>query len=206
MAPSTSKRRSFGCLYITGAVILLLVIGFAVADPEEVPREYLEPISSQEEIAQFAAQQLNRLQAQSFADGVEYCGMIYENREGELSSSKAFRGDNGSCDFEFEWGGELNPVASFHTHGGHDVDYDNEAPSVLDVQEDIRNQVDGYIATPGGRLWRVDWREEYAELVCGEKCLKQDPDYEPCDAYPVAERYTVKGLERRTENDPDQCR
>lgn len=203
--PTPPRKRSYGCFYIIAAVIAVLVVYDLIQEAMYEPREYVEPINSKDVIAQYAAQQLNQLQAKSFADGVEYCGMIYENSEGTLSTSEVFKGDDGTCDFHFEYGGALNPVASFHTHGGYDVEYDNEAPSLIDIEEDIKNQVDGYIATPGGRLWRVDWREEYAEQVCGERCLTQDPDYRPCPAYPVKAKYTTRSLESRIDNDPDRC-
>ena len=186
-------------------MIALLVVVDLIEDTNGEPREYIAPINSQDVIAQFAANELNALQRKSFAEGVEYCGMIYETRDGKLVHEEISKGDSSSCDFGFEYGGDYNPVASFHTHGGFDPDYDNEVPSAIDIEEDIKNQVDGYIATPGGRLWRVDWREQYAEQVCGERCLKQDPKYVPCPAYPVKQKYTLESLESRIENDPDRC-
>lgn len=205
MVHSAPKKRPYGCLIITAIVVALFAIGFAVKRSSDDERVYIAPISSHAEIASFAKAKLDSLQAQSFAAGVEYCGMIYENRDGELSSTETFKGDDGTCDFEFEWGGDLNPVASYHTHGAHSFDYDNEAPSLIDLEEDFKNKVDGYIATPGGRLWRIDWKARQAVQVCGLDCVTQDPDFQPCLAYPVERTYTLETLESRIENDPDRC-
>lgn len=199
------KKRSYGCLLIVAAVIAMVTIGELVNETTEEPRDYIAPLSTQEEMADFARETLDRLQEQSFASGAEFCGMIYEDEQGRLSATEVTRGDNSACNFSFKWGDGINPVASFHTHGGFHIDYDNEVPSVLDMEQDIKNRVEGFISTPGGRLWRVDWQKERADLVCGEKCLKQDPAYRPCPAYPIAQSYTIEQLKKRSENDPDKC-
>ena len=186
-------------------MIAAVVIGQFFTEATDEPREYVAPLSSDEEIADYARATLDRLQRQSFASGTEFCGMIYEDGQGRLSATEVTRGDHSACNFSFEWGGENNPVASFHTHGGFHIDYDNEVPSVLDMEQDIKNRVDGFISTPGGRLWRVDWQKERADLMCGEKCLKQDPAYRPCPAYPIERSYTVEQLKKRSDNDPDKC-
>lgn len=195
-----------GCFGMAAALFLVfMVIGFFLDEDGEIERVYAEPQSAQEEIDQFAKQKLDALQKRSFASDVEYCGMIYEDRRGNLSSTPAFRGDDATCDIEFEYGGNLNPIASFHTHGAYNYDYDNEAPSLIDMEADIGNKVDGYIATPGGRMWRIDWRDKRAILICGARCLEQDPNYRPCKGYPVKSEYSLEGLRERIENDPDRC-
>ncbi len=83
------------------------------------------------------------------------------------------------------------------THGAYSLDYDSEAPSPDDLIGDIAEGVDGYIATPGGRLWFNDASARRAILLCGPGCLRADPDFRPDPEYPVASRYSLMGLRRR---------
>ena len=89
------------------------------------------------------------------------------------------------------------PVASFHTHGRHSDQYDGEVPSTIDIQSDIASGLDGYIATPGGRLWFIDHEQGVARLACGPGCLTQDPSYVPCPGDTIASSYTIEELTRR---------
>ena len=44
---------------------------------------------------------------------------------------------------------------------------------------DFEEGTNGYVSTPGGRLWFVDGRAREASLICGPRCLTQDPFYVP---------------------------
>ncbi len=101
--------------------------------------------------------------------------------------------------------GGMAPLASFHTHGSHSSDYDSEVPSLTDIQSDISSQTDGYVSTPGGRFWHIDWRKQRAQMVCGEGCLPQDPNYTPCPADALAQQYTLADLNRRARQPVRQC-
>lgn len=200
-----SERRKDGCLLTVCAVVGILVVLNIASKNLLEEREYIPPISSQKEIQSFAKKQLESLQKRSFIAGVEYCGMIFEDTEGKLTTSEVTRGDEASCGYTFEWPAGQNPVASFHTHGGYDTDYDNESPSLTDLEQEIQDRVDGYISTPGGRFWHIDWQAERAVQVCGEGCLTQDEKYVPCPAYLPAREYNAKTLNDRMENDPGEC-
>ena len=68
-------------------------------------------------------------------------------------------------------------VASFHTHGGYMAGYDNEVPSIIDLESERAHGLRGYVATPGGRFWLVDGPKSKVELLCGPKCLPWDPRF-----------------------------
>ena len=97
------------------------------------------------------------------------------------------------------------PVASFHTHGRFSIRYDGEVPSVVDIQSDVASRTDGYVATPGGRFWHIDYKTAVATLICGEGCLTQDPRYRSCRDDQIAQTYTIAELEERFRNGPTQC-
>ncbi len=109
----------------------------------------------------------------SIAENVEYCGYVGFNADGQLIASKPTLGDEGSCLSD-------DPVhievitASYHTHGGHSLDYFNEVPSGEDMEGDADEGIDGYVATPGGRLWYIDTVDMTASQLCGIGCLPRD--------------------------------
>ncbi len=131
----------------------------------------------------FAKKTLAFLQERSFANNREYCGYIGVDakRDPNLAvqyiASPAKRGRKGSCmtqavprDFQV--------LASYHTHGAYSEDFDSELPSSDDLLSDIEEGIDGYIATPGGRLWFSNSQLGRVELICSEACLPQDPNYQ----------------------------
>ncbi|MEO1745494.1 MAG: DUF4329 domain-containing protein, partial [Pseudomonadota bacterium] len=124
-------------------------------------------------VSSFATALLDTLQPQSIAGDREYCGYILRNRDGTLSSTPVSRGRKTFCDLP-----PPSPavVASYHTHGGHDPDYNNEFPSSRDILTDVSDGIDGYVSTPAGRVWRVDHRRQRAVQVCGVSCVTADPD------------------------------
>ena len=48
-------------------------------------------------------------------------------------------------------------VATFHTHGSYSPEFENELPSLSDVLGDFSQRIDGYVATPAGRVWLNDF-------------------------------------------------
>lgn len=70
------------------------------------------------------------------------------------------------------------PVASYHTHGAFEYETPAKFPSVSDLEADEAEGVDGYITTPGGRLWYVDGVDQIASQMCGIGRLTQDPNFE----------------------------
>ena len=189
-------------LIACAAVWAIVTFRLANREPEYAPREI---VAAPAAVQEYARQQLNDLQRSSFANQREYCGVIVEDEAGTLSTLEIFEGDIASCSYRNDGRVGVQPVATFHTHGGASVQYDDEAPSFQDFQSDLATRLDGYIATPGGRFWRIDWQSQTANLVCGEGCLTQDPNYQPCPAYEPEQQYDIKRLQRRFRNVPDRC-
>ncbi|MGB3712100.1 MAG: DUF4329 domain-containing protein [Erythrobacter sp.] len=159
--------------------------------------EALVATVSQAEVQRFARQQLESLQPRSFAEDLELCGIVFETSEGELGASRPSSGNAASCDLSYFDEPGMVPVASFHTHGRHSRQYDGEVPSLVDIQSDIASGLDGYVSTPGGRLWHIDHERREAHMVCGAGCLTQDPRYEPCVGDRIEEAYTLATLRNR---------
>lgn len=134
--------------------------------------------------------QLAHLQRRSFETGYEYCGYLGRTPDGRLRFTKIRRGDFTGCTPRWPPGDEMEPVASIHTHGAYDHEVPAEFPTVIDMDSDRREGVDGYIATPGGRLWFIDGQARTARQLCGLGCLPQDPDFSPGDDGVIARNYT----------------
>lgn len=149
---------------------------------------------SAEEIA-FARAVFTELQEASIRQNREYCGYIAYDSAGNLVSTEAKRGRKTSCRPRIEPAG-WTVVASFHTHGAYAEDYDNEVPSVTDVEGDMEEKVNGFVATPGGRFWAINGTTGDIRLICGPRCLPWDPRFVP-DYEPPAESYSLDALKRR---------
>ena len=90
-------------------------------------------------------------------------------------------------------------LASLHTHGGFSDKYDNEVPSVDDVQGDFDAGIDGYVGTPGGRVWLIDYDAQIARQLCNVLCITSDPENDPDDAGFVPQTFTLPELRERFE-------
>ncbi len=135
------------------------------------------------------------LQLLSFAKRREYCGVIGHDAEGRLVASLARAGAQASCDLE--WPGDIRVTASYHTHGAFDAGFVNELPSDTDMRSDRELGVNGWIATPGGRLWHVDHKAMVARQVCGVNCLPVAPGFYKSHSGHVAKSYDYPALLRR---------
>ena len=123
-----------------------------------------------------AMEVLADLQQPSFDENREFCGYIGLNAEGELVASDATPGTLDSCLADDPV--EIEVIfASYHTHGAFSEDYFNEVPSGEDMESDEAEGIDGYVATPGGRLWYIDTERMVASQICGLGCLPVDPDF-----------------------------
>ena len=152
---------------------------------------------TQEEVQAFARDQLNALQQQSFASDIELCGINLERSDGSLGASPPRQGDEASCGISYFDEPGMRPLASFHTHAAQNAAYDSEVPSLQDLASDASSGMDGYVATPGGRFWRVDWSGPTAIQICGPGCLAQDPRYQPCPGFEPEQRYSYEDLAAR---------
>ena len=139
--------------------------------------EARERIVSTSELTDYARETLADIQTRSIRNNQEYCGVIFEDEQGNLQTSTIYPGERAAC--ALDWGVPLgnHVVASFHSHGGFDTQYASEIPSSLDLATDIDARIDGFVGTPGGRIWHNQWQEEATELLCGEGCLETDPRY-----------------------------
>ncbi len=144
-----------------------------------------------------ARQVLLQLQPRSFSENLEYCGYIGRMPDGRLMATEVTRGDAWGCLSRGDESRFVEVVASFHTHAAFDRAADSEVPSSDDMYGDIEEQVNGYVATPGGRLWYIDHRRQVATQVCGLGCMGQDPNFVPGDAGPIAQSYGLQDLLRR---------
>lgn len=119
---------------------------------------------------------LNQLQPLSFDANREYCGFIGYDDQGRLRAGRARGGGRDDCTPRLPVGLEI--IASYHTHGGFDPGADSEIPSVDDIEADEADGVDGWVATPGGRLWYIDTQDMVVSQICGLECLHSDPTFQ----------------------------
>lgn len=123
----------------------------------------------------FAKKWLGQLQQQSFTQNREFCGYFGYTTSGRFAATRPRAGAQDSCDLI--WTHKMQIFASYHTHGAFDRQSYSEFPSSLDMETDNQDGIDGYIATPGGRLWFVDSQRMVSRQLCGLGCLPQDPDF-----------------------------
>lgn len=198
MNPSTTR-----IIYALCAIAFVAIVARAYMNVKGT--DALQPQLSQSEVQAFAKEQLDALQPRSFSDNLELCGIIFETSDGELGVSRPSDGDEASCDLSYFDEPGMVPVASFHTHGRHSRQYDGEVPSLIDIKSDIASGLDGYIATPGGRLWHIDHEAQVARMVCGPGCLTQDPSYQPCRGDAIAQSYSIASLQERFAQESPDC-
>ncbi len=135
-------------------------------------------------------------QQRSFVEDVEFCSYLAEDANGALVFTETVKGDRFGCTPEVP--DNLTPIASFHTHGAYDAEIPSEFPSSDDLRADADEGVDGYVATPGGRLWYIDGDALIARQLCGVGCLVQDPDFRTGDDGVIETEYNyrqIKALE-----------
>lgn len=155
------------------------------------------PLESQptgDELA-FVTALLTEMQRNSFARNREACGYIGRDPQGRMQASRINIGDEASCYLPALPAG-MRPLASVHTHGRYSPYYASEFPTVQDMMTDAEDGIDGYISTPGGRLWYVDTDTMTVRQLCGRGCLPQDPAYRPQDDGPVRDIFTIRDLQR----------
>lgn len=145
-------------------------------------------------------QRLAPLQMLSFVTDLEYCGYLGRDDRDRPVFTRIQRGDHDSCTPLAEDQPD-RLVASLHTHGSYDPEVPAEFPTVLDMDSDHDEGVNGYVSTPGGRLWYIDSRAMIAVQLCGLACLPQDPRFHPGDDGVIADRYTRAQLQALEDGD-----
>lgn len=143
-------------------------------------------------------QTLADLNVLSFEEGIEFCGYVGFTAEGELAVSPPTRGDESSCLSDDPVNLDLL-TASYHTHGNFSTEYSSETPSGDDMEGDEEEGIDGWVATPGGRLWYIDTTDMVTFQVCGIGCLPMDPDFIEGDDGFIAESYSYDEIVERLE-------
>ena len=100
---------------------------------------------------------------------------------------------------------DFEAIASYHTHAAYSDDMDSEVPSVDDLEIDFEEGVNGYVATPGGRVWLNLVNEGRTILLCGPGCVYVDPGFRPCLLLLPGEEYTTGTLRVRERRDTGEC-
>ncbi len=177
---------------------IVSVIGFCVAltacAPTPPPTQQRAALS-QGFVSQAVAF-LDGLQPRSIAENREYCGYFGRDGSGAFVASTPKRGGSDFCDLDIsEHGYEV--LASYHTHAAFDTDTFNEVPSDVDLLSDMGDDVYGFVATPGGRIWLTNPDTRSARQLCGIGCVTSDPQFIRGDAGPIAQSYTLRELRRQ---------
>ncbi len=126
----------------------------------------------------------------------EVCGYVVRRPSGELESTKVSWGTFASC-ASLPVPPGVQVIASWHTHAAWAEGYDGEVPSITDVEGDMSQNINGWVSTPGGRLWFVNGQTGHIHQVCGRDCLPSDPNFFPEEHGPVDKNYTLDGLYAR---------
>ena len=145
----------------------------------------------------FARNFLDTIQARSIRERREYCGYIRITAQGQLEATPPRPGTFASCDMPAPRRG-MGIIASYHTHGAYGAGYDNEVPSTIDLLSDFDFGIDGYVSTPGGRVWLVDFQTQSTRQICGLGCVFQDPGFVPQGEANIRPAYNLVGLQRRS--------
>lgn len=142
----------------------------------------------------FAVAFLNDLNLMSFRERREFCGYFLVDEDGTISATPPNRGELASCGSPYPG---PTAFATYHTHGAFDRGYDNEVPSDADLLSDFSLGFDGYVATPGGRVWHVEFDDRTARQVCGLGCIAMDPGFVPVDEAGIRQTYTLPQIRQR---------
>jgi hypothetical protein len=163
--------------------IFLMTINVSASNLE---KEYLELVKDF----------FNTIQQRTFDNNREYCGYFGLNDDDEIIATEPTEGEQDSCTSE-EAPRNLELIASYHTHGAFSIDADSELPSSDDMEADYEEGVDGFVGTPGGRIWYIDSEAGVATMECGLNCILADPRFDESQLNPVKRSYTIKTLKRR---------
>ena len=153
------------------------------------------PAQSRAEVA-LAKQVLAGLQRVSIRQNVEYCGYLGYTSGGRLVASEATRGSVAACTATAT-GLIAEITASYHTHAAYSAAYTGEIPSGDDLNGDAALGINGYVSTPGGRLWFLNTAAMEITQICGFGCLPRDGRFRRGAEGRIAERYSYAQLIRR---------
>lgn len=160
-----------------------------------LPAPLLADIGSRDAEHRYVKELFIDIQLRSFAENREICGYIGYDRDGRLQTSAINIGTEDSCRLP-NFPSKLRVVASFHTHSTYSPRYRSEYPTVQDMDSDSYWDVNGYIATPGGRLWYHDRHDSTVTQLCELECVPQDPNFQVEPGDPIRRVYTRRQLEK----------
>lgn len=186
---------------------LLLGIGLAACGvlpgAEVIPRKaatgdlvHIAPQPRQTDPDLFAIAFLDSIQGQSIGEQREFCGFFYRDDGGAVRATPPRRGTFATCSMPAPRPG-FGVFASYHTHGAYGEEFDNEVPSVTDLESDFALGLNGYVSTPGGRVWRVNRDSRDTVQLCGLGCVTSDPGFVPRNESGVFSRYNLLQLALR---------
>ncbi len=150
----------------------------------------------QAELDALAIPFLDSIQADSISQRREVCGYFFRHPEGDIRVTPPAAGTFATCELP-RLGTDAGIVANYHTHGAFGVSYDNEVPSVNDFEAAQQLGMNGYLSTPGGRVWRIDVASGIATQLCGLGCVTSDPNFVPRNESGVLQRYSLMQIARR---------
>ncbi len=177
---------------------LLLAIALNAPVHAQTRQDITDPLD------QFAVTHLEKLQPLSISHQVEYCGLFGMDGDGRFVATRAKRGGPDSC-VPDPPKRDIQIIASYHTHGSYDRDADTEVPSFDDLLADMEEGIDGYIATPGGRVWVNYVDAEITFILCGPGCIYADPSFVECNAFLPQDTYMLEEIDQRFEDDTGIC-
>ncbi len=62
------------------------------------------------------------------------------------------------------------------------------------MEGDEDEGIDGWVATPGGRLWYIDTTDMVTFQICGIGCLPSDPEFIAGDGGIIEQSYSYDDL------------
>ena len=160
------------------------------------PPPSLQPRPQSAAEVAFIKARLNAIQPRSIAEDREYCGYLGTLPNGDFAISPPKRGAPAGCTPNNP-PANMRIIASYHTHAAYAPRYDSEVPSATDLEGDIQEGINGYVSTPGGRLWYTDGAARSTTQVCGVGCLAADPRFRPEHTNPVGQTYSLAALRLR---------
>lgn len=199
------KRPVDRSLVVSGALgPLPRVVACACLLAQGAVAEHIDPMPAPEgltEMDYYALEVLTKAQHLGFVWGVEVCGMIGRRAGGELVHTHFTRGGPDTCTIPDP--DEMEPLASFHTHGVPEELSDGEVPSDTDLLSDFDDGLYGYVSTPNGRFWKVRPDHEDTVMLC-HGCVPANRNYRPCGDT-IKSRYTLKSLDVRFNRPYEPC-
>lgn len=175
------------------ALSLLFLASCATYDPADIIMEPRAKAQTRNEVA-YMSRFFSEIQPTSFSTRRELCGLLGVDAAGNFVATQPVVGRASSCLPPNPGSVGFTVLASYHTHGAWHPQYLTEVPSFSDIRTDIEDGTDGYLATPGGRLWYIDARAKLARQICGEGCLPKDPGYRRDPTYSIQQTYTLDQL------------